>query len=154
MYGTIWRYGRVAESPEDVTRAGHELAVVLGQAPGFLACAVLDADDGGGASVGLFERRADLDEADGEGVMPLAHARRWGFGAIVALLQPAEGRSAPSPAILEAPAPAGRAAGSLHSGHLWEARVRRRSSGLLIDVMRCTALAAAPRGPGVPSRRP
>jgi hypothetical protein len=64
MYGTIWRYGRVAGSPEALTRAGHELAAVLGQAPGFVACAVLDADDGGGASVGLFERRADLDEAD------------------------------------------------------------------------------------------
>ena len=63
MYGMIWRYGRVAGSPDDLARAGRELAAVLGRAPGFVACAVLDADDGGGASVGLFERRADLDEA-------------------------------------------------------------------------------------------
>ena len=62
MYGMIWRYGRVAGSLDDLTRAGHELAAVLGKAPGFVACAVLDTD-GGGAAVGLFERRADLDEA-------------------------------------------------------------------------------------------
>ena len=63
MYGMIWRYGRVAGSLDDLTRAGHELAAVLGKAPGFVACAVLDTDGGGGAAVGLFERRADLDEA-------------------------------------------------------------------------------------------
>jgi hypothetical protein len=63
MDGTGGRHGRVAGSPDDLPRAGRAPAADLGQAPGFVACAVLDTDGGGGASVGLFERRADPDAA-------------------------------------------------------------------------------------------
>jgi hypothetical protein len=79
VYGTIWRYGRVAGSPDDLMRAGRELAAVLAKAPGFVACAVLDTDDGGGAAVGLFERRADLDEAG-------RLVARWTAGHLAGLL--------------------------------------------------------------------
>jgi hypothetical protein len=64
MYATIRRYGHVTGSPEDVARAGLELAAILCKAPGFVSYAVLDAEDGGCAAVSLFESRADLDEAD------------------------------------------------------------------------------------------
>ena len=64
MYATIRRYGRVAGSSDDLARAGRALAAVLGTAPGFISCAVLDAGAGGCAAVTLFERRADLDGAD------------------------------------------------------------------------------------------
>ena len=64
MYATIRHYGRAAGSPEDLDRAGRALAAVLSAAPGFVACAVLHADDGGCAAVSLFERRAELDAAD------------------------------------------------------------------------------------------
>jgi hypothetical protein len=64
MYATIRHYERVAGTPDDLARAGRALAAVLGQAPGFVACAVVAADGGGCAAVGLFERRADLDAAD------------------------------------------------------------------------------------------
>jgi hypothetical protein len=64
MYATIRRFGRVEGSPDDLARAGRALAAVLGQAPGFVACAILAADGSGCAAVGLFERRADLDAAE------------------------------------------------------------------------------------------
>lgn len=64
MYATIWRYGHVAGSSEDVARAGRDLATLLCKAPGFVSYAVLGAEDGGYAAVSLFESRADLDEAD------------------------------------------------------------------------------------------
>jgi hypothetical protein len=64
MYATIRRFPRIAGSPEDVTRAGRELAAVLCKVPGFVSYAVLEADDGGCTAVSVFESRADLDAAD------------------------------------------------------------------------------------------
>ena len=79
MDGTIWRYGRVAGAPDDLSLAGRAPAAVLGQGPGFVRCAVPAADGSGGAAVGLFERRADLEAAG-----PLV--ARWAAGHPAGLL--------------------------------------------------------------------
>jgi hypothetical protein len=60
MDGTIGCHGRVAGSPDGLPRSGHGLAADSGQAPGFVAWAVPDTGGGGGASIGLFERRATV----------------------------------------------------------------------------------------------
>jgi len=79
MDGTIWRYGRVAGAPDDLSLAGRAPAAVLRQGPGFVRCAVPAAHGSGGAAVGLFERRADLEAAE-----PLV--ARWTAGHLAGLL--------------------------------------------------------------------
>jgi hypothetical protein len=64
MYATIRRYGRVAGSSDDLTRAGRALAGILSKAPGFISYALLDAGGGACAAVCIFGRQADLDAAD------------------------------------------------------------------------------------------
>jgi hypothetical protein len=60
MYATIRRYRHVEGSTDDVARAGRELAAVLGTAPGFISCAVLEGGNGVVATVCVFEREEDL----------------------------------------------------------------------------------------------
>ena len=64
MHATICRYMPIVGSIDEVMRAGRGLTWALGQAPGFVAYAVLDTGDGALASVSVFETQAELEDAD------------------------------------------------------------------------------------------
>ena len=63
MYATIRRHAGGA-STDELARAGRTLAAQLGAAPSFVAHLLLQAPDGGHASVCIFEDRASLEDAD------------------------------------------------------------------------------------------
>ncbi len=65
MHATFRRYEGIAQSTEELLRAGRQLASVLGRLPGFVSYVVLEAGDGVLASVSICETQADLHAADG-----------------------------------------------------------------------------------------
>lgn len=91
MYAMIrWReQGTV--SPDDLARAGRDLATHLGALAGFVACLLLEAPDGGYAAIGIFEDQASLARADElvagwspvEIPVPWADPSRWITGEVV-----------------------------------------------------------------------
>jgi hypothetical protein len=64
MYATIRRYDHVGGVPDDLLRAGRELAALLSQTPGFVSYAALDGGAGVLASVSFFETADDQAAAD------------------------------------------------------------------------------------------
>lgn len=65
MHATIRRYAGVTASAEEVARLGRALGRLLGRAPGFVACVVLDLGSGEVAAVTIFDDAASQADADG-----------------------------------------------------------------------------------------
>jgi hypothetical protein len=64
LHATICRYDSITGPIDAVVDSGRQLAAVLGQEPGFVSFAVLDAGHGVIVSINVFEDRTELVAAD------------------------------------------------------------------------------------------
>jgi hypothetical protein len=59
MHVTIRRYDKMATSADHIRRAGRQLGVALGAAPGFVTYVLVETDGGAVAAISIFETAAD-----------------------------------------------------------------------------------------------